>query len=141
MARALAGPMPSRSCRTRNQLTSSRGFSSSRRMGQDIFDVRDSRNLSPPNLTNGMLRRVSSSSSKSLCGRCGTAPPAGGVACPARGVRGPARTPGRLLGLVGAGQPEAVGATGAHWAEIFRKPFAGMGDDRVRDVEDWARER
>ena len=50
----------------RNPATRSRGFSAKRNSESASFTCAASRNLSPPNLTNGMLRRVSSSSSAAL---------------------------------------------------------------------------
>ena len=61
-----AGPMPSGSWSTRNHDTSSRGLSAIRSTASASFTCADSRNFNPPYLTNGMLRRVSSTSSRSL---------------------------------------------------------------------------
>ena len=61
--RAVAGPMPSGSCSTRNHATSSWGFSSTRRIASVSFTWAASMNFRPPYFTNGMLRRVSSTSS------------------------------------------------------------------------------
>ena len=61
--RALAGPKPGSSCATRNPASRPRGFSAQRSTLSTSFTCVLSRNFRPPNLTNGMLRRVSSSSS------------------------------------------------------------------------------
>ena len=62
----MAGPIPSGSWRTRNQLTSSHGFSRMRSSASASFTCAASMNFRPPYFTNGMLRRVSSTSSRSL---------------------------------------------------------------------------
>ena len=59
----VAGPTPGRSCSTRKPATRSRGFSTKRSAPSASLTCAASRNFRPPNLTNGMLRRVSSSSS------------------------------------------------------------------------------
>jgi hypothetical protein len=51
---------------TRKPATRSRGFSAQRRNASTSFTCAASRNLRPPNFTNGMLRRASSISSKAL---------------------------------------------------------------------------
>ena len=43
---------------------------------------------------------------------------------------------GALLGLVGAGEQHRPRAAGAHRPQVFGKPLARVGDDRVRDVQD-----
>jgi hypothetical protein len=58
MRAALAGPMPGTSCVTRKPATRSRGFSAKRSTASTSFTWAASRNFSPPNFTNGMLRRV-----------------------------------------------------------------------------------
>ena len=60
---AWPGPTPGRSCNTRKPATRSRGFSTKRSALSASLTCAASRNFRPPNLTNGMLRRVSSSSS------------------------------------------------------------------------------
>ena len=59
---AVAGPTPGMSWITRKPATRSRGFSAQRRNASTSLTWAASRNLSPPNLTNGILRRVSSTS-------------------------------------------------------------------------------
>ena len=61
-----AGPTPGSSCMTRKPATRSRGFSAKRSSASTSLTWAASRNLSPPNLTKGMLRRVSSTSSGPL---------------------------------------------------------------------------
>ena len=63
---ALAGPIPGMSCRTRKPATRSFGFSMKRSTASTSFTWAASRNFSPPNLTKGMLRLVSSTSSAPL---------------------------------------------------------------------------
>ena len=63
---AVAGPTPGSSCSTRKPATRSRGFSAKRSSASTSLTCAASRNLRPPNLTNGMLRRVSSISSGPL---------------------------------------------------------------------------
>ena len=63
--RAVAGPTPSGSWSTRNQLTSSNGFSRTRSSDSASLTWAASRNFSPPYFTNGMFRRASSTSSRS----------------------------------------------------------------------------
>ena len=57
---------PGISCISRNPATRSRGFSTNRNRASMSLMWAASRNFSPPNLTNGMLRRVSSISSGPL---------------------------------------------------------------------------
>jgi hypothetical protein len=64
------------SCMARKPATRSRGFCAQRSTASTSLTCAASRNLRPPNLTNGMLRRVSSISSARCAARCGTAPPA-----------------------------------------------------------------
>ena len=64
--RACAGPMPGTSCATRKPASRLRGFCAQRSTASTSLTCAASRNLSPPNLTNGMLRRASSSSSAAL---------------------------------------------------------------------------
>ncbi len=63
---AVAGPMPSSICTTRKPVTRSAGFSAQRSTASRSLTCAASTNLSPPNLTKGMLRRVSSISSTAL---------------------------------------------------------------------------
>ncbi len=63
--RARIGPTPSRSWRSRNQLISSAGLSVRRSRAMKSLTCAASRKRSPPYLTNGIPRRVSSSSSGS----------------------------------------------------------------------------
>ena len=51
-------PMPGMSMRMRYQLTSSRGFSETRRKARTSFTCAASRNLRPPHFSNGILRFV-----------------------------------------------------------------------------------
>ena len=60
------GRCPAASCSTRKPATRSRGFSAKRSTASTSLTWAASRNLSPPNLTKGMLRRVSSISSGPL---------------------------------------------------------------------------
>jgi hypothetical protein len=69
MRPAVLGPMPGSNWMARKPETRSRGFCAQRRMASTSLTWRASRNLRPPNLTNGMLRRVSSISSRTLCAR------------------------------------------------------------------------
>ena len=62
---ALAGPMPGRSCSARNAAMRFFGLSAQRSTASRSFTCAASRNLSPPYFTYGMLRRTSSSSSRS----------------------------------------------------------------------------
>ena len=78
--RALAGPMPGSSCSTRKAAIVLRGLSAQRSTASRSFTCAASRNFRPPYFTYGILRRVSSTSSTSLCASCGTAPPAGATA-------------------------------------------------------------
>ena len=63
---AVAEPMPGSRCSRRKPATRSRGFSTNRSNASMSLMWAASRNFSPPNLTNGMLRRVSSISSGPL---------------------------------------------------------------------------
>ena len=63
-ARAVASPTPGRSRSSRYQLTSSRGFSSTRRKASMSLTCAASRNLRPPHFSYGM-RRLASSISRS----------------------------------------------------------------------------
>ena len=63
---AEAGPTPGSSCSSRKPATRSRGFSTKRSSASMSLTCAASRNFSPPNFTNGMLRRVSSTSSGPL---------------------------------------------------------------------------
>ena len=82
-ARADVGPMPGRSCSTRKPATRSRGFSAKRSSASMSLTWAASRNLSPPNFTNGMLRRVELDLERGRCdARCGTAPPAASAPMP-----------------------------------------------------------
>src|SRR6266540_6710378 len=117
---APAGPIPSTSRSSRNQLTSSWGFSRMRSTVTASFTCAASMNLRPPYLTNGMLRAASSSSRRSLWGpqpkQHGLTPKEGSPLPvlqqrPAHGVR-----LGRLVetghqggpGTVGPGGPEGL---------------------------------
>ena len=61
---------------TRKPATRSRGFSAQRRNASMSLMWAASKNFRPPNFTNGMLRRVSSTSSGRCDARRGTKPPA-----------------------------------------------------------------
>ena len=63
---AEAGPTPGMSCMTRKPATRSRGFSTKRSSASRSLTCAASRNFRPPNLTKGILRRVSSISSGPL---------------------------------------------------------------------------
>ena len=63
---AEAGPTPGIRCISRKPATRSRGFSTNRSSASMSLMCAASRNFRPPNLTNGMLRRVSSTSSGPL---------------------------------------------------------------------------
>ena len=63
---ANAGPTPGNNCSTRNPATRSREFSTKRSTASKSLTCAVSRNFNPPNFTNGMLRRVSSSSTEVL---------------------------------------------------------------------------
>ena len=63
---AVAGPRPGSSCMTRKPVTRSAGFSAQRNTASMSLTCAASMNLRPPNLTKGMLRRVSSISSMAL---------------------------------------------------------------------------
>ena len=63
---AVAGPAPGSNCTTRKPATRSRGFSAQRSSDSRSLICAASRNFRPPNFTNGMLRRVSSTSSGPL---------------------------------------------------------------------------
>ncbi|CFO07522.1 Uncharacterised protein [Bordetella pertussis] len=63
---AVAGPMPGTSCATRKPASRERGFSAQRSTDSMSLTWAASRKRRPPNFTNGMLRRVSSSSSAAL---------------------------------------------------------------------------
>ena len=63
---ALVGPIPGSNCRTRKPARASRGFSAQRRIASRSLTCAASINLSPPYLTNGMLRPASSISSRPL---------------------------------------------------------------------------
>ena len=60
---AVVGPTPGISCRRRKPATRSRGFSAKRSSASTSLTCAASRNLRPPNFTNGMLRWASSTSS------------------------------------------------------------------------------
>src|SRR6266404_9780748 len=53
----LPSPIPGSNCRTRKPARASRGFSAQRRIASRSLMCAASINLSPPYLTNGMLRR------------------------------------------------------------------------------------
>ena len=63
---AIFGPTPGSSRATRKPATRSRGFSAKRMSATASLTCAASRNFKPPYLTNGTLRRVSSSSSAAL---------------------------------------------------------------------------
>ena len=63
---AVTGPMPGISCATRKPAMRPRGFWAKRSTASRSLTCAASRNLRPPNLTKGMLRRASSSSSAAL---------------------------------------------------------------------------
>ena len=63
---AEVGPTPGSSCMRRKPATRSRGFCAKRSSASMSLTWALSRNLRPPNLTKGMLRRVSSTSSGPL---------------------------------------------------------------------------
>ena len=63
---AVAGPTPGSRRAARKPAIRLRGFSAQRRMDSTSLTCAASRNLSPPNFTNGMSRRASSSSSCAL---------------------------------------------------------------------------
>ena len=67
--RAAAGPMPGINCATRKPARRLSGFCTQRSTDSRSFTCAASRNFRPPNLTNGMFRRVSSSSSAARPGR------------------------------------------------------------------------
>jgi len=62
-ASAVEGPIPGSSCRVRKPAMRSFGFCARRRQARTSLTCAASRNFSPPYFTNGMLRRVSSTSS------------------------------------------------------------------------------
>ena len=66
MVSATFGPTPGMSRATRKPATRSRGFSAKRMSATASLTCAASRNFKPPYLTNGTLRRVSSSSSAAL---------------------------------------------------------------------------
>src|SRR5579883_609288 len=66
MRSALAGPIPGKVKATRKPAMRSRGFCAKRSIASASLTWAASRNFKPPYLTNGMLRRVSSSSKAAL---------------------------------------------------------------------------
>src|SRR5262249_51993207 len=124
MRRARVGPTPSSSCSTRNQLTSSAGLSTSRSTARRSLTCAASRKRRPPYLTNGMPRRVSSSSSSSgaLPVPNRTRLPPQLVPLPARGEPALAPPP-RLLALV-AGE-----------AELGRQPPLSFGPQALGESQ------
>ena len=96
MRRAQAGPTPSTSWRTRNQASSSAGFSTRRRVAHEVLHVGRLEEAQPAveherDVADGQLHLRAP-----RCGGwCGTAPPGGAGRRRPRGARAPRRTPRR----------------------------------------------
>ena len=137
IARAVASPMPGRSIRMRYQLTSSRGFSSTRRNASTSFTCAASRNLRPPHFSNGILPigELDLEIGRHVAGAEEHGDLAQRRAFLVQ-LEDAIDDELRLLLLVARGHEPRRLAARALGPEILRESLGGARDQRVRDVED-----
>ena len=124
--------MPGSRCITRKPATRSRGFSTNRSNASMSLTWAASRNFSPPNFTNGMLRRVSSISSGPLCAGC---PEQHGLLLEEGAVfavfQDALDDEARLVGLVADRDESRLCGRRAFGPEVLGKALLGEIDDAV----------